>query len=116
MEENTTNTPNERLREPWPAGVSGNPNGRPKGSRNRSTIVREILELQHSSGQTYEYASTKAVAEKAAQGDVQAWEKLMDSAHGKLTDKQELTGAGGAPLQGIIRTVVDPKGNDNPTN
>jgi hypothetical protein len=64
--------------------------GRPKGSKNRSTIAREILELQHASGQTYEYASTKAVADKAANGDVQAWEKLMDAAHGKLSDKIDL--------------------------
>jgi hypothetical protein len=37
----------------------------------------------------YEYAATKAIADKAVAGDVTAWEKLMDSAHGKLTDKKE---------------------------
>lgn len=76
---------------PWKPGESGNPNGRPKGIKNRSTIVREILELVHeATGQTYEYASTKAIADKAATGDVTAWERLMDSAYGKVTDKQEV--------------------------
>jgi hypothetical protein len=75
---------------PASPGEVRNPSGRPKGSRNRSTIVREILDLMHESGQTYEYVSTKAVAEKAAAGDVTAWDKLMDSAHGKLSDKIDL--------------------------
>ena len=30
---------------PFQKGESGNPNGRPKGSRNRSTIVRQWLEV-----------------------------------------------------------------------
>lgn len=72
----------------WKAGdPSPNPNGRPKGAKNRQTIVKEILELQHETGQTYEYVATKAVADKATAGDVTAWDKLMDSAYGKLTDK-----------------------------
>jgi len=29
----------------WTKGQSGNPKGKPKGSRNRSTIIREILDL-----------------------------------------------------------------------
>jgi hypothetical protein len=29
---------------PWPPGVSGNPAGRKLGSKNISTIVRELLE------------------------------------------------------------------------
>lgn len=68
------------------SGVSGNPNGRPKGVKNRSTIVREILELEHPTGGTYEYVATKAVADKAVGGDVNAWDKLMDSGYGKTAD------------------------------
>ena len=30
----------------FPKGVSGNPNGRPKGTKNRSTLVRELLEME----------------------------------------------------------------------
>ncbi len=35
----------QNLRPSWPKGVSGNPKGKPKGPRNRSTIIREMLEL-----------------------------------------------------------------------
>lgn len=28
----------------WPKGKSGNPNGRPKGAKNRETIIRQVLE------------------------------------------------------------------------
>lgn len=75
----------------WKAGdPSPNPSGRPKGAKNRATIVREILELMHASGQTYEYAGTKAVADKMLSGDVGAWDKLMDSAYGKIADQMNL--------------------------
>lgn len=83
---------------PAKPGEVRNPNGRPLGAKNRSTITREILELKHASGQTYEYAATLAVAEKATNGDVTAWDKLMDAAHGKVADKTELTGANGGPV------------------
>lgn len=87
------------LRPAWAPGQSANPAGKPKGIRNRSTIVKEILDLKHETGETYEYVATKAVADKAASGDVQAWDKLMDAAHGKVPDKTELTGAEGGPVQ-----------------
>lgn len=75
---------------PIQKGEVRNPRGRIPGSKNRSTIVKEILELMHESGQTYEYAATLAVAQKAAGGDTTAWEKLMDSAHGKTSDNIKL--------------------------
>ena len=34
----------ENLRPAWKPGESGNPNGRPKGSKNRSTIAKRLLE------------------------------------------------------------------------
>ena len=34
------------LKEPWKKGQSGNPNGRPKGVKNRSTIARKWLEAK----------------------------------------------------------------------
>lgn len=58
-------------------------------------------------------AMTIAIVAKALQGDVPAYRELLDSGYGKLTDKQELTGANGEPLTAIVRKVVDPKSNDN---
>ena len=81
---------------PFPKGVSGNPNGRPKGLRNRSTIVREWLEATESmknpiTGQSEKLSQydiiTLALIQKARKGDVQAFKELMDSSFGKIPDK-----------------------------
>lgn len=82
---------------PFQKGISGNPAGRKKGSRNRQTIVREILEsiMSHKleTGEKIDIpvveAMTRAVVGKALDGDVQAFKELMDSSYGKLTEKVE---------------------------
>jgi hypothetical protein len=75
---------------------SHNPNGRPKGLRNRSTIVREWLETIYSktnpiSGKTESLSIQDhmviSLIGKALKGDVQAFKELMDSGHGKIPDK-----------------------------
>ena len=72
-------------------GQSGNPKGRPKGRRNRSTIARELLELNQKlknplTGQdetmSQEYLMTLALIKKAREGDVSAYKALMDSGYG----------------------------------
>lgn len=72
------------------AGQSGNSKGRPKGSRNRSTIVRELLEAKATvgDGQLVDQI-TRALIQKAAEGDVRAFKELMDSAYGKIKDSVE---------------------------
>jgi len=93
-------------------GQSGNPNGRPKGTRNRSTIVREWLEVQQSvknpiTGETQlleqQDIMTLALIKKAREGDVNAYRELMDSAHGKQTNQIE----GSMHLTGLKVEVVD---------
>lgn len=90
----------ENLKEPWKKGESGNPKGRPKGSRNRSTIVKEWLEAKEDTTnpitgekQSLEQQDimTLALIKKARKGDVQAYKELMDSAHGKLTQHTDVT-------------------------
>ena len=39
---------NKDIQPRWEQGESGNPNGRPKGSKNRSTIARKWLEVNQS--------------------------------------------------------------------
>ena len=107
----------ENLQEPWKKGESGNPSGRPKGSRNRSTVAREMLdliitdkdplkvigkgdvaEIAAALGITDEEAElitqkaeefiTLAMIAQAKAGDVAAYKALMDSAYG--TPKQTL--------------------------
>jgi hypothetical protein len=87
----------------WPKGESGNPNGRPKGAKNRSTIARKWLEVNQSlknplTGESetmsQEDLMTLALIKKAREGDVAAYKALMDSGYG-------------APLQQIEQTNIE---------
>jgi hypothetical protein len=84
---------------PFRPGQSGNPKGRPKGSRNRNTIIMEWLEAPSEDGEPNVDTMTKAIIKKAIGGDVPAFRELLDSAYGKIADKTELTGAEGGPVQ-----------------
>jgi hypothetical protein len=72
-------------------GTTLNPNGRPKGSRNRSTIARQWLEAsekvknpltQETQELSQEDIMTLALINKARKGDVNAYKALMDSGYG----------------------------------
>jgi hypothetical protein len=72
-------------------GMSGNPKGRPKGSKNRSTIARTWLsasQVQKNpiSGKdeelTQEDIITLQQIHKARKGDTNAYKALLDSAYG----------------------------------
>ena len=72
-------------------GESGNPNGRPKGARNRSTIVRQWLDVEQrlknpitgsEEQMNQEDLMTLAQIKKAREGDTQAYKALLDSAYG----------------------------------
>ena len=93
----------DNLRPAWQRGESGNPNGRPKGSKNRSTIARKWLEVNQSlknplTGESetmsQEDLMTLALIKKAREGDVSAYKALMDSGYG-------------APLQQIEQTNIE---------
>ena len=84
-------------------GESGNPNGRPKGSRNRSTIARLWLETTQKAKNpitgveetlSQEDLGTLAMVKKMRDGDVSAYKALMDSGYG-------------APVQQIEQTNIE---------
>lgn len=84
-------------------GQSGNPNGRPKGAKNRSTIARKWLEVNQSlknplTGESetmsQEDLMTLALIKKAREGDVTAYKALMDSGYG-------------APIQQVEQTILE---------
>ena len=89
---------------PQKVGEPGhNPNGRPKGSRNRSTIVRKWLEANYKkinpiTGQTETLQIQDhlviSLIGKALKGDVPAFKELMDSGHGKIIDGLDVTSKG----------------------
>jgi hypothetical protein len=81
-------------------GESGNPNGRPKGSKNRSTIAKYWLEVNQnlknpltgeSQTMSQEDLMTLALIKKARDGDVNAYKALMDSGYGAPIQQIEQT-------------------------
>ena len=84
----------------WKKGQSGNPKGKPKGSKNRSTILKEIAELRTKgihpvTGEevwmTNEYRMAMAVIEKVIEkGDHQALNMVLDSIYGKQKDSVDI--------------------------
>ena len=83
---------------PFKKGESGNPNGRPKGRLNRSTIAKKWLEVLSQEEiedgvvkwLSNEEAITLALIQKARKGDVNAYKALMDSAYGTAKDTLDL--------------------------
>ena len=89
-------------------GESGNPNGRPKGSLNRSTIVKKWLSAQEDAtnpitsvkeSMSQEDIITLALIKKARKGDTSAYKALMDSGYG--APKQE--------VESIVTNIEPPK-------
>jgi len=74
--------------------------GRPKGSKNRSTIIKEILaivskEVHEETGQeewqSNEYRMVQAIVRKAIEKqDVQAFNAIYDNLYGKLKDTVDM--------------------------
>jgi len=94
---------NEENLIPAQKGEVRNPNGRPKGAKNRSTIARQWLEVNQSlknplTGEqetmSQEDLMTLALIKKAREGDVTAYKALMDSGYG-------------APLQQVEQTITE---------
>jgi len=86
---------------PFEKGKSGNPKGRPKGSKNRSTIIKKWLTALDKgknpmTGETEEMTvedrMTLALIGKALKGDTHAYKALMDSAYGHPKQELETTG------------------------
>jgi len=93
----------ENLKPAWQKGESGNPKGKPKGVKNRSTIARQWLEVNQNlknpitgeqENMSQEDLITLAIIKKARDGDVNAYKALMDSGYG-------------APVQQIEQTNIE---------
>lgn len=69
-------------------GASGNPTGRPKGTRNLSTDIREVLSTKVSVTEngkprkvSTQLATLMRLREKALKGDIRSMERLLELAH-----------------------------------
>jgi hypothetical protein len=102
MEENSEITAKPRGK-PFPEGVSGNDNGRPKGQRNYATIYKEALKiLADKNATTPEQLEAEMVANAAIlarKGDYRFYKDVLDRIHGQATNKTELSG--GIEITGV---------------
>ena len=98
---------NEQNLNPFKKGQSGNPKGRPVGRKSRSTIAKKWLETPKKfknpiTGKieelTQEDIGTLALIKKMRSGDVRAYDSLMDSAHGKAIQTNEVNVNKDGPL------------------
>lgn len=71
----------------WTKGESGNPVGRPKGARNRSTIIKELLAQGDNELKMHMAQLLKAI-EKS---DTNAYKAILDSAYGAPVQQIEQT-------------------------
>ena len=107
---------NEENLKPFPKGNNANPNGRPKGSKNRSTIARKWLEVMQDAKNpitgeleklSQEDLITLAMIHKARKGDVNAYKQLMDSGFGMPTQQIDVNTE--TPIFNGINLDVDDK-------
>jgi len=84
-------------------GESGNLDGRPVGTKNRSTTAKRWLSVtqdiknpitQQSENLSQEDIMTLALIKKAREGDVGAYRELMDSGYGKSPSSVDVTTKG----------------------
>ena len=84
-------------------GEIRNPKGKPKGTLNRSTILKKWLTVQTKikrpdDGSEEQVSLSDAIAlgiiRQAMKGDVNAYKEIMDTLFGKMTDKIDHTTKG----------------------
>jgi hypothetical protein len=103
---------------PASKGEVRNPNGRPKGSKNLTTIIKELEDEKFDWSKVPEKQSdaikalgspwraiTYVAMQNAIKGNVQAAEWLRKSGYG---DKMDVT-TGGQPLKALVEFINEPK-------
>ena len=101
---------NEHNLKPAKKGEVRNPKGRPKGSKNRSTIIRHWLQAVTDGKNpitgdidkmSVDDRLTLSILAKAMKGDTQAYKALMDSAYGQPKQQMEIDHSGGINIKPI---------------
>jgi hypothetical protein len=111
---------NDQNLKPWKSGQSGNPAGKPKGTKHLSTWIQELMEDENfvrklANGKTKKEAPVKAIVatliQKAVDGDMKAFDLLAKYGYGTkvdITSKDQLFPApimGGMSLDKYVKDV-----------
>lgn len=106
----------------WQPGVSGNPRGRPKGSRNIKKVIQDLLNDPNAARklalrlprdtETPLEAIVHTLMVKAIRGDVRASEILLKHSVDKDKSAEEPYGFFDSRPKTITFQVLDTKGND----
>jgi hypothetical protein len=80
-------------------GQSGNPAGRKKGTLKDIKVVLQDLLSQEKNGAQLIDGLMSVVVNKALKGDLKAVEMLLGYTYGKATQRTEITGAEGEPIE-----------------
>lgn len=93
-------------------GTSGNPNGRPKGSKNVATVLKMLLE-KRAEGTEFGYAgplAQKMLELGLDKGDLGAIREALDRIEGKVPNKQQWSTDPENP-HGVSITIKKPDGD-----
>jgi hypothetical protein len=100
-------------------GVSGNPNGRPKGVPNSKTRLLRLLELVTKvrnpvTGEDEEFTIAEQldmqIIAKARKGDLKAYEILLDRLEGRPKQTTDIT----ADIKGNVQITIEPDADCQP--
>lgn len=107
-EQNNELTPEERRLanlKPFEKGKSGNPNGRPAGSLNYATKMRQAIEAlakaKDMTPEELEEMIYRTGLRKALSGDYNFYRDFMDRGHGKPVQPTDITSQGQI-MQGVV--------------
>lgn len=92
-------------------GQSGNPKGRPKGT-GITDRLRELVMGDDKGAKQLRDDLAKAATIAATNGDHRFWKEIVDRLEGKVTDRTEISGAGGEALGLTINIVKDRDAKD----
>lgn len=106
---------------PFPKGVSGNPKGRPKGTKNTKTILERFLNVQMKQTNPFtkleEDLSVQELMnlvqiKRALDGDLGAFKELTDRLEGKLVNNTDIKSDGKAIEPTVIKVGYSKKDED----
>lgn len=84
-------------------GVSGNPEGKPKGTLSFATkfnqAIEKLAETNQISGDELELQIVQMAIKKAREGDYQFYRDVMDRVYGRPVQTTELTGRDGGAIK-----------------